>query len=159
MGSRNDPRPDRRIPLSTRLWAKTTRETGDKCWLWRGTTAGGYGQIRSGDGKNIGAHVAAYLITHGDIPDELDVCHTCDTPGCVRPDHLFIATPLQNIADMITRGRMIRPGRRALHTTALLTVDQLSAIQTARDMGIPVALIARLCSVTPKTIYRLKRTA
>jgi len=86
-----------------RFWAKVNRT--DSCWLWTGSkTIGGYGQFPY---KRIPllAHRVSYLISCGDIPDGLIVCHHCDNPSCVRPDHLFVGTHKDNFEDMVKKGR------------------------------------------------------
>lgn len=81
------------------------------CWLWRGTLSNrrDYGQFsvtreKHGD-QDIPAHRFAYELAYGVSPAELFVCHRCDVPLCVRPDHLFLGTNADNIADMIAKGR------------------------------------------------------
>lgn len=66
------------------------------CWLWMGAQSAGYGKFRF-DGKQIGAHRAAYLIFRGAILDGLTIDHICNTPLCVNPDHLQVATQRANI--------------------------------------------------------------
>lgn len=79
------------------------------CWLWTGKTLGPYGRYKL-DGKDMGAHRAAYILYKGD-PQERFVCHSCDTPLCVNPDHLWLGTHDENMADMATKGRAKRVGR------------------------------------------------
>lgn len=100
-------------PLEERFWPKV-RKT-DTCWWWTagGDKADGYGRIRAGGRgtPTLLAHRAAWEITFGPIPDGLEVCHTCDTPRCVRPDHLFLGTSLQNNQDMVAKGRQAKGER------------------------------------------------
>jgi hypothetical protein len=73
--------------------------------MWSmGTDKDGYGRMFF-NGKYRRTHQIAWIITHGPIPEGHCVCHTCDTPGCVRPDHLFLGTNLDNILDRQKKGR------------------------------------------------------
>lgn len=93
-------------PPAARFWPKVHR-TGD-CWTWQGARAGfGYGSFRF-NGRTHAAHRVAWLLTYGDIPDGKLVLHHCDTPCCVRPDHLFLGSMADNVADMIQKGRARR---------------------------------------------------
>lgn len=78
---------------------------GDACWEWMGgKTSDGYGMI-SIDGINQGAHRIAYQLYIGEIPYRFCVCHRCDNPSCVRPDHLFLGTNTDNMHDCVIKGR------------------------------------------------------
>ena len=84
-------------------------EPNSGCWLWIGSTASRrngmqYGKFRFA-GKTMGAHRASYLLFCGPIPKGALVCHRCDMPPCVNPEHLFLGTQAGNIADMIRKGR------------------------------------------------------
>lgn len=76
------------------------------CWLWTGFEHhNGYGGLMI---KNVTvlAHRLSWQIHNGPIPKGLCVCHKCDTPFCVNPDHLFLGTNKDNIHDAIRKGRI-----------------------------------------------------
>lgn len=83
--------------------------TESGCWLWVGSVDGdGYGFISpyiNGERIRLRAHRASYEVFVGEIPDGMFVCHKCDVPGCVNPDHLFAGSALDNTRDMIQKGR------------------------------------------------------
>lgn len=94
------------LPLLVRLLAKIDTSpglAGDECWLWRASTSRrfGYGRIReAGRGSRLlVAHRLVYELVYGPIPEGLEVGHKCDRPLCCRPDHLFLCTHQENMAD------------------------------------------------------------
>lgn len=90
--------------LPVRFWSKVQKnEIG--CWLWTAHTVGnGYGQIWSG-GEFFLAHRIAYLLAIGPIESGKLICHRCDNPRCVRPEHLFQGTVRDNANDSLSKGR------------------------------------------------------
>jgi hypothetical protein len=119
----------------------------DGCWEWTGVrNEKGYGQLRtmteSGSALER-AHRLAWEFEYGAIPKGMLVMHRCDNPPCVRPDHLFIGTPADNMADKIAKGRAWRHPRRDLRKTvqrgeasgkaAKLTAEQVRQIRARAD--------------------------
>lgn len=79
----------------------------ETCWLWTGR-CGPYGRITVRRQAWL-PHRLAYTLVYGPIPDGMCVCHHCDRPGCVRPDHLFLGTKADNSHDRDAKGRQIAP--------------------------------------------------
>lgn len=95
-------------PVPERFWAKV--HVTDGCWEWQASTRqSGYGQfyVPGPNGEKLmeQAHRVSYMLTFGDIPDGLHVCHACDNPLCVNPDHLWLGTRNDNMQDMARKGR------------------------------------------------------
>lgn len=90
--------------MKQRFWQKV--EKTETCWLWRGATfSNGYGHFVV-EKKHCLAHRIAWELAYGPIPAGLIVMHViCDTPLCVRADHLCIGTHSDNTQDMIRKGR------------------------------------------------------
>jgi DNA-binding XRE family transcriptional regulator len=90
-----------------RFWAKVKKSDG--CWLWTASTQGKYGQFHVAVGESRAhAHRFSWELHFGGIPDGMYVCHKCDTPRCVRPDHLFLGTSADNTIDMCHKERSTR---------------------------------------------------
>ena len=80
-------------------------DTSGECWMWTAATnSQGYGRYRL-DGKIRRAHVVSYVFANGDIPEGMLVLHSCDNPGCVRPEHLRCGSQSDNALDAVARGR------------------------------------------------------
>lgn len=89
-----------------RFWSKVDKSAGPGgCWLWLPVPTGRYGEFCIGHQETVGAHRFAYELTHGPLAEGMLACHTCDTPRCVNPAHLFEGTHLDNNRDMHGKGR------------------------------------------------------
>lgn len=109
--------------VAERFWRKV-RKT-ESCWFWTDSLdANGYGRISVGGrkGRPELAHRISYEINVGPIPGGMGVLHSCDTPSCVRPDHLSLGTQLDNMADCARKGRNTRGEKAA---TAKVTEEQV----------------------------------
>jgi hypothetical protein len=88
---------------------RRTVEMDNGCWEWCGYRGPqGYGQIGNEAGRPESAHRVSYRLRVGPIPPGVFVCHRCDNPPCVNPDHLFLGTPGDNVRDMLSKGREAR---------------------------------------------------
>lgn len=120
-------------PVEVRLWAKVQK--GDGCWEWTGSRRNGYGRIGIRDPKPrlLSVHRLSYEMHFGPIPDGMHVCHHCDNPSCVRPDHLFLGTHSDNMRDKVAKGRdgghRYKAGEK--HRMAKLTREQVDEIRAA----------------------------
>lgn len=146
-----------RRPIEVQFWAKVDK-SGD-CWLWTGAKNGlGYGRLVHNDHEFF-AHRIAWQLHFGPIPTGLLVCHHCDNPPCVRPDHLFVGTSADNTADMIAKGRQsfrgFPPRFGVTPPSAKLTHDDVRAIRSARAAGALIKPLARQYDVDPHTIRAL----
>ena len=106
-----------------RFWSKVNKSAG--CWTWNKTlNRDGYGGIQIA-GKYWLAHRYAMVLEGHNIDGKV-VCHKCDNPACVRPDHLFVGTQADNVKDMINKGRYVKPKSK-------LSADDIIAIQASNE--------------------------
>ena len=124
----------------------------ESCWLWTGKlTKKGYGQRKVGV-KTKPAHRVAWELFCGPIPDGLLVCHRCDVRHCVNPDHLFLGTHDQNMADMVAKKR--QPYGRN-NAASKVTEEIVHAIRMDRAQGRVLADIGKKFSVSTSQVYRI----
>lgn len=145
--------PGTRGELAARFWAKVAKSDG--CWLWTASRRGkGYGAI-SVDGKLRIAHRFSYEMHCGPIPDGMFVCHRCDVPACVNPDHLFLGTVRDNTADKMAKGRYRQvPLIGESNGRTKLTAEAVVAIRTS---GLSLRKAAVEFGVSPRQIWAIRR--
>jgi len=138
-----------------RFLAKVCPDRGSGCWLWRGQQrADGYGLVRF-ERKVYLAHRLAWKFFRGDIASGLVVCHKCDVRACVNPEHLFLGTMMDNVKDMMEKGRSALGEKTR---SAKLTTEQVRRIKTMLAEGfLRVSDIAREYGVTHATIACIAR--
>jgi hypothetical protein len=121
------------------------------CILWGGCRdINGYGRLVF-RGRCLKAHRAAWELKHGPIQKGLHLCHHCDVPACINPEHLFLGTRADNIADMVAKGRQAR-GERA--GGAKLTTVLATKVLTAAG---PQHEIAKRFGINQSQVSRIKR--
>lgn len=131
---------------------KFVEKSENGCWIWKGfKNKKGYGHFRSYDYKNnkpiIAAHRASYKIFNGQLKEGFHVCHQCDNPSCVNPDHLFLGTNLVNVYDKLAKGR-----------AGKLTWEQVAEIRRLHETGkYSYGQIAEKFNVSNKAIGHIVR--
>jgi hypothetical protein len=123
------------------------------CWLWGGAVAkGGYGMfvVR---GVAVSSHRQAWMFKHGEIPAGAMVCHACDNPYCVNPDHLFIGDAQSNSDDKVAKNRHLFGER---YPKAKLTAADVVDIRRLASIGADsVAAIGRRYGIGPSQTKRI----
>jgi hypothetical protein len=126
------------------------------CWVWTGCKdhrpVAAYGQFNI-QGKRRRAHVFAWMLEHGAVPEGMKVCHKCDNGLCVRETHLFLGTQKQNIHDAMQKGRHIK-GETCGH--AKLTEIQVHEIRHTNFAQYTSNEIAAQYRVTRATINHIR---
>lgn len=145
---------DPNSPLIARLTANS--ELQGECIVWTGRiNRYGYGELTF-RGQGMTAHRAAYEVHKGAIPEGLFICHSCDNPPCVNPDHLRAGTAADNAHDKVERERSARGVGNA---AAKLTEADVREIRLLRAKGHTYGQLASRFQVGTSTIGRVvKRT-
>jgi len=130
-------------PPFKRLYANY-KENENGCWIWQGQAGktSPYGQIKA-FGKFVLTHRLSYELYNGKIPEGMVICHHCDNPLCINPDHLFCGTMKDNAQDMIKKGRRIqgksnpRKGIKSSQATPVMVLGKKygSINEAERDLG------------------------
>lgn len=143
-------------PIEVRLFSHV--EKTDTCWVWTGKSSRrGYAEIsvRLGSGQHVYemVHRVSWRLHYGPIPDGLLVCHHCDNRLCIRPDHLFLGTYLDNSRDMVAKNRQAFGERQG---GSKLTESDVRAVRARySDGGITQATIALEYGVSEALIAQI----
>ncbi len=133
--------------VSERFWARVEQcESG--CWIWTGVldSRQRYGRFAIKKRQYQAHRVAWYLHTGEWPPGDRVVCHSCDTPSCVNPAHLFLGTQADNLRDMWVKGRGhdgSGSARGEARYNAVLTDELVREIRAEYASGVPIHVLAR----------------
>lgn len=123
---------------------------GNACWSWLSVlTENGYGRFAVGRTK-YSAHRVSYALCYGFVEASDYVCHKCDNPQCVRPDHLFIGDAQTNMDDKVRKNRQPRGVQ-----IKLARLDDTKALEIFRS-PLSHRKLAKLYGVAPTTIRQIK---
>lgn len=126
---------------------KINEETG--CWIWIASkNRRGYGTFVP-SGKRSGlAHRESYRIFKGDFDNSLSVCHVCDIPLCVNPDHLWIGSHEENMRDMVIkeRAKTKLDASQVLEMRNMIENMAMTQADICRKFNISRAQISRIMS-------------
>lgn len=140
-----------------RFWSKVDIKELEGCWNWKAA--------KNSSGRALfdskSAPRESYRRCFGEFPKELYVLHECDNPACVNPAHLFLGTQLDNVHDMIGKGRGSpagdRPMRGEEHPFAKLTWDDVREIRKLSKSGVQGIELSKKFGVGPMQISRIIR--
>lgn len=131
------------------------------CIEWfMGKNSNGYGIFNIGGRKNhrqVLAHRMIYEISRGPIPRGMLVCHRCDNPPCVNPEHLFLGTSRDNTLDAWNKGRLpqIPPMPGELNPKAKLTEEQVIEIRRLYASGVFQKTIGAMFGIKQITVSNI----
>lgn len=125
-----------------------SKDTPGGCRIWVGycPTKEGYGAFKYRRRRYL-THRAAWIVAHGAIPDGLLVLHSCDTPGCINAEHLFLGDDATNCHDRDRKGRQRSP-RGAAHWSAKFSEAQVREFRRRRGAGEKVTALAEEAGIS-----------
>lgn len=150
-----------RPELNSRFWSRVDKS--GECWTFTGGRDGaGYGMMSIyGHGASPEkAHRISFVLAGGTLPPRAEVCHKCDNPACVRPDHLFAGSHHENMIDASKKGRMkvASKGKSgSANNMAKLTEKDIPLIRELRKQGKSQRQIGLLFGVDRSTISQIDR--
>lgn len=165
-------KPYPRRPILDRFWEKVNKNgplpdaypSLGSCWIWTSIIRPrrwGYGVFTlDGEcapykpGKKMLAHRFSYQLEFGEIPPGMFICHRCDNPPCVNPEHLFLGTPKDNTHDSIRKGRFLEGDR---HPASKVSDIGVGIMRCLADIGVSVRATATMFGISRAQAYRIIR--
>ena len=146
------PRVYKRRDPAERLMANVEMIPFAGCWLWTGAIKkDGYGAFQVGWREQERTHRVAWQVFRGPIPSEQLVLHRCDVRSCVNPEHLFLGTNDDNMADMVAKGRSAHGER---NPNAKLNAGLVAEFASSAE---PATALAAQHNLHPATIRRIRK--
>lgn len=142
----NKPIPELTEKQLEKFWSRVDK-SGD-CWIWTGTKIRGYGAASLQ--TSFYAHRISYFLANDIDPGESMVCHKCDTPACVNPDHLWLGDDLDNQQDSISKKRH---SHGETSGNVKLAEEIVKAILASSESGL---ILAKKYGISPQTISDIR---
>lgn len=122
----------------------------NECWIWRGTVSkDGYGKLKRGK-KTLRAHRVSVVLSGREIPPRMCACHRCDVRLCVNPNHLWVGTNDENMADMVAKKRAVNVSKKLTEEMVLWLRKTLPPKSEVREIskriGVSVSTLMKAIS-------------
>jgi hypothetical protein len=142
-----------RETIQERFESQFIPEPNSGCWLWtEKLDRDGYGRFCCGDGKTVSAHRFSWQSNFGDLNPDMNVCHTCDVPCCVNPEHLFLGSHIENQADKFRKGRAARGEKIGI---SKFVGSQIIEMRELRKSGLTFNDLGIKFDCAPSTAHRI----
>ena len=142
-----------------RFMEKVDRNGPGGCWLWLVSQfPEGYGSFKV-DGKTRQSHRVSWVLHRSPIPEGMDVLHSCDNPPCVNPDHLFLGTHVDNMADRDKKGRNVKGEKISHAKLSPLKVQRIRKLVAGGALHNEVAREFRVARTTITKVVNRERWA
>jgi len=135
------------------FWKRVYKSQQTCCWNWTGGRNGSGRAIIKLYGIQMLAPRVSYALHNEVDPGQWDALHTCDNPGCINPDHIFLGTPQDNMKDCIEKDRFVA----SCGNTKIKPGSKEESILL--DASIPPTVAAKMLDIHRKTVWQRRREA